>query len=1084
MKKLLFSVVAVCAAALSPASASAQQPATVTGRVTNEAGAPLPGVQVFIQDLNIGGVTRDDGQYTFIVPAARATGQTVALATRQVGYRAATAQITLNAGQTITQDFQLVAAPITLSTVVVTGAGTVTTQEKLGNVRTAVDSSLIRRSNEPNVVNALAGKAANVQVTSQSGDPGASSSIRIRGLKTISGTGQPLFVIDGSPVTNETISTDPTEAGTAGIAVSNRLADLNPNDVESVEILKGAAAAAIYGARAGQGVVLITTKRGQPGPTRYQLRSTYTNDQVNRDIPLQRIFGQGTQGAPAICRARGCNLAATAFGPRLAPGTPTYDHFDEAFGTGYTSDNTLTVSGGNERTTFLLSGGYLFQDGIAIGPNSSFNRATVRLKGTHRLFRDFNLQGNFSYADSRLRGVPKGSNTSGLGLGSWRTPPDFDNRQYIDTVTGNHRSYRYPQPLAGRPGQVAGRGYDNPFFVLYETENTQEVGRAFGNVGFDWTALPWLSVRYTLGADYSNDERLGALPFTSSSRPTGQVIAGNYLALEYDHNLIATAQRDFSENLAGSLTIGQNLNSRRFNQEVTRGFDLIAPTPFNLNNVTDFDPAPFTSLRRIESYFAQGTVDLYEQLYLTGSIRNDAFSTFGSNNRRNWFPRASASWVFTNPFPNLAGLSSGKVRAALGQTGIEPPVYAIFSNFTAANYGDGGWGSELRPSAAGLGGLRESGTLAQPNLKPERQTEFETGIDLGFLDERLLTTFTYYDSKSTDVIFEQPVSAATGFTEQAANAGTIRNRGVEFTVDYTALQRANLRWDVGLQYAKNVNKVLDLRGNQFIDLPSGGGFTGAVPTAWEGSRVGVLRGNDFARCGRGAVIEGVGNIDELCGAEGVSRRALFIGADGFPVFDPTQRVIADGNPDWTGGLRSSLRFGKVTLSGLLDTRQGGQVWNGTKGALYNFGTHKDTEIRGQARTFGTDYALANRGPRSYAVAGPGAGTPVVLDQNTWFQFGLGSGFVGPSSLFVEDGSFVRLRELAIQYTLDGGFVNRGLGLGSVDLRLAGRNLGLWTDYSGIDPETNLAGAESAFQGVDYFNNPQTRSIVFTIGLTR
>jgi TonB-linked SusC/RagA family outer membrane protein len=973
---------------------------------------------------------------------------------------------------------------VTLSTVVVTGAGTVTTQEKLGNVRTAVDSSLIRRSSEPNVINALAGKAANVQVNAQSGDPGASSYIRIRGAKTIVGDAQPLFVVDGSPINNSTFSTGD---NTASISTPNRALDINPNDVESVEILKGAAAAAIYGARAGQGVVLITTKSGRPGATRYSFRSNYTLDDVNQDIPLQRTFGQGRGGVAAVCSTPNCGLVGEAFGATLPAGTKTYDQFNSLFTTGTTFDNTLTVSGGTERTTFLLSSGYTDQSGVVVGGNDYLRRATVRLKASHRLLNNFNLTGNVSYVDSRVRGIQRGSNTSGIGLGAWRSPPEFNNRYYIDTVTGQQRSYRFPQPAGGAASATSSRLYDNPYFVINEQENTADAGRAFGNVGFDWNALNWLTVRYTLGGDYSNDERLETLPISSSSYPLGQVIQGNIVNYEIDHNLTATGQHEFSPNLAGSLTIGQNLNQRLLEREITTGQQMIAARPFNLNNTVSQDPDPYTSLRRIESYFAQGTLDLFDQLYLTASVRNDGFSTFGAAKRRHTFPRGSASWVFTNQFPKLAGLSSGKLRAAIGQTGIEPPAYAIYGNFTSDDFLDN-WGATLNPSAGGTGGLYESGALAQPALKPERQTEFETGFDFGFWNDRVLSTITYYNNLSTDVIFNIDLPATTGFIEQARNAGTIRNEGYELTVDLTALQTPNLRWDVGLQWSRNDNRVTDLSGALYedLDIPNsgGGGFTGAVPAAWRGERVGVLRGADFVRCGRGTVFGGV-DLDATEGqCLGAPDGALYIGADGFPRQDPEQRVIADGNPDWTGGVRSSLRWRNLTFSGLVDVRRGGEVWNGTKGALYNFGTHKDTEIRNQVRTFGKDYALANVGRTDYPVAGPGAGRPVIMSETSWFRAGLGSGFVGPSRLFVEDGSFVKLRELAVQYTLDAPFVRNSLGLGSVDLRLAGRNLGLWTKYTGIDPETNLAGAEVLFQGVDYFNNPQTRSVVFSVGLNR
>jgi len=353
LRRLVF---AIGALALLPAVVVAQQqePASITGRVRNQDGVPLAYVDIRIPELNAGVITRDNGVYTIVIPAARVTGQRVTITARVLGYKSQSAEITLRPGS-ITQDFALVANPLQIGEVVVTGAGTVAAAEKLGNVRNHVDSTQITRSNEKNVIEALAGKAPNVEVVGQSGEPGASSFIRIRGPKTIRGTGQPLIVVDGTPIDN---TTNTTESFLAGTASPNRASDLNPNDIANVEILKGAAAAAIYGARAGQGVVLITTKSGAAGPTRYTLRSSTSVDEVNKRIPLQTSYGQGTGGAAATCSAPGCRPTPLSWGPALS-GVPVYDHWSELFHTGYSLDNDLTVSGGSERTQFYLSGAYL-----------------------------------------------------------------------------------------------------------------------------------------------------------------------------------------------------------------------------------------------------------------------------------------------------------------------------------------------------------------------------------------------------------------------------------------------------------------------------------------------------------------------------------------------------------------------------------------------------------------------------------------------------------------------------------------------------------------------------------------------------
>jgi TonB-linked SusC/RagA family outer membrane protein len=1074
-------IVMSCLALLLPVMAQAQAGTAISGRVVSSEGNPIQNASVFLEGMGLGAITDAAGRYSFTVPGARATGQTVNLTARGIGYTARTIRETLTVGGAITQDFTLSQNPLRLGEVVVTGAGMVSSVEKLGNVRNSVDSTLIRRSNETNVVNALAGKAPNVEVSSQSGEAGSSSFIRIRGARTINGTGQPLFVVDGQPIDNSTIATGATTASTTS---ENRASDINPNDIESVEILKGAAAAAIYGARAGQGVVLITTKSGRPGATKYSLRSTITQDKVNFDYPLQTTFGQGSGGKAAVCAAAGCRLASGSWGPKLAAGTPVYDHFADMFHTGNLFENTLTASGGNDRTLFYLSGSRANQQGIIIGPHNFYDRTTVRLKASHRLTDRFNIGGNVSYIDDRGEYIQKGSNISGLLLGSLRTPPEFDNSQYLDPVYGLHRSYRYPRPTATSQSNPVGRGYDNPFFVVNDFQNTGAVGRTIGNVNAQYNPADWLSFQYTFGADYYGDDRLEGFPLTSTAtQGIGSVLRANFTNLLIDHNLLGTARKDFSPNFAASLTLGQNLSSTRFKQLAATGTGLIAPQPFQLNNTvaSNLSTNEFESLEHGQSYFAQGTTDLWNQVFLTAGVRNDGISTFGKSQPRHWFPKASIAWNFTQfmKFGNV--LPTGKLRLAYGETGQEPVVYSTLTGLTTGAFNDGYLTYGLATTQNGVGGLITSATKGQDNLGPERTKELEGGFDLQLFGNFSDVSVTAYNSRTEGVILLTPAAPSTGYLQQASNAGKITNTGLEVSLNLRPLTTRNASWDIGLQYGKNNNKVKSLLGIDAVDLNTGGYFTGAVGSAVVGSRVGVLRGQDFARCGNGTILDDGTNVDALCGS-GAAKGALFIGANGFPAVDPLVRVIADGNPRWTGSARSSLTlFKSFTISGLLDIKRGGENWNGTKGALYNFGTHADTQNRDGQYVFGTSYMPAHPGA-SGAVAGPGVGKAVTIDQS-WYQ-GDGSGFGAVSRQFVEDASYVKLREISIGYTLQSPGLTRGLGFSSIDLRVAGRNLKTWTNYTGVDPETNLGGAAVAIRGIDYFNNPQTKSFVFSIGLNR
>ncbi|GAC1651150.1 MAG: SusC/RagA family TonB-linked outer membrane protein [Gemmatimonadaceae bacterium] len=1068
--------------AAAPFVASAQTATTVAGKVARADQQPVANVQVFIRQLGLGTTTQNDGSYSFTVPAAQALGQTVTLTARGIGYREVSVPIVLGPGR-ITQDFTVVAAPVQLSQIVVTGAGTQAMAATLPNRIDRVETQDIVKSNEPNLAEALAGKAPNLQVTSQSGDPGSSVSVMIRGIKTLTGDGQPLWVVDGVPIDN---STNTIDANNAGVVAPNRISDINPNDVESVEILKGAAAAAIYGSRAGQGVILVTTKSGHAGATRYSLRSAYSWDDVTQGYPLQRIYGQGDGGKVTACTTPDCIGGRFSWGPRLAAGTPTYDHFKDVFKTGHLADDNLSISGGDERRTIYLSAGQSDHRGFVIGPNNEYKRTTARLKATQELTSQLRVGGNISYVDTRGGFVQRGNNVSGLMLGSLRTPPEFNNANYIDPKSGLHRSYRFPNPSLASLTRT--RGFDNPYFVAYEERATSNLGRAFGNVDVIYDPSEWLTVKYTAGADYAGDERLEVFPLTSSSFPTGQVVKANFVNYILDHNLLATARHQFGTNFGTELTVGQNLNSSNFRQNFNTGFNLIAPQPFHLTNTINVVPNDYESLIHRESYFAQFKTDFYDQLHVTVAGRNDGSSTFAQNDRRHFYQKYGAAWELSKAFnPFGSALDFAKVRIAYGETGKEPDVYSTLDKYTIGQFFEYG-GQFLRTALNGRGGIVSPSVPGQSRLKPETTRETEYGIDFALFNGFADISVSGYNARSTSVIFSVPVPSSSGYTSQVQNGGTIANQGVETQINFHPVRNAGFGWDLGLVYSQNNNLVKSLTGTQEVIVGSGNfGQSVAKP----GYPVGAIEGADFARCryGETNLVNGI-DINALCKKTNAPNGALYIDDGsvagdpsglGFPLVDETLRILGTYEPRWQGAVRNVFTFGKrIEISSLVDIKYGGRAWDGTRGALNVYGTHRDTEIRDQKRVFGP----SKGGVPGYwepVVAGPGAGTPVTIDQD-WFQ-GDGGAFSDQISAFVEDAGFVKLREVSVAVTLDQPFV-KNWGLSSVQLRIAGRNLKTWTGYKGIDPESNLAGASGFIQGFDWFNNPQTRSIVLSVGLNR
>jgi len=1063
----------------------AQNPVTISGRVTNDATAPLSFADVAIPSLGIGAVTRDDGRYAIFVPAARVSGQSVQVIVRRLGYKPQTVTVALSQ-PVVTQDFTLAPNPLQLGEIVVTGAGTATSTEKLGNVRNTVGADQIERSNEANVVEALAAKAPNVFVSSQSGDPGASSFIQIRGVRTIVGNNQPLFVVDGVPINNAAKSTsdfNPHDGGYAGegTVVENRAIDMNPNDIESVEILKGAAAGAIYGARAGQGVVLITTKSGHAGATHFSFRSSASFDDVNHFVPLQTKYGQGRFGVEAdttpggACDDPGNSICRRSWGALLPGSTPVFDHSRELYTTGHVVENAMTVSGGNDRTTFYLSGENLNNNGIFIGDHDQFKRTTVRFKGSHRPMEALKLSANLAFADTRGHFIQRGNNVNAVQIPALRTPPEFNNLPYLDPVFHQHRSYRFQHPTATSLNDD--RGFDNPFFALNEQVNLSNVGRVFGNVGAEYLAMSWLRFNYTLGADYTSDERLEGCPISSSDVCNlGRVIEGKLVNYQIDHNLTGTANYTLTPRVSGSVTLGQNLSSQNTRNLFAVGRQLVAPTPYKLANTVERDlPSDDETVIHRESYFGQATMDLYDQLYLSGSLRNDGFSNFGRLSRRAWFPKGSLAWTFTKVVGERPWLSFGKLRVAYGEAGTEPPPYVTSGTYFSQCFGGIAQGTCVTPTQNGIGGLLTSGQKPADVLRPERSKELEAGFDLGLFRDRGDASLTYYNSKTVDVILPTPLSPSTGYSYQYTNAATFRNRGIEATLNLRPIQNAEYGWEVGLQWARNRGVVLSLNGPQYIYFGSG--------VAQVGEEIGASRTQGYIHCGISDPSLLSGAVGTACA--GAPKGAMYIDASGFPVTDPNLRILANPNPRWTGSVRTAFRFHKIEVSGLLDIRHGGVVPNDVKGALWSYGTHQDTQQRadcngttctGNLKTFGQGGWFD--GP----VAGPGAGLAVPIGENWYRQSDAACPFTSVEEACLEPHGFVKFREISLTYTLDQAWVQRVIGVSSVDIRVAGRNLHTWTKWTGYDPETSGGGATDPIQGSEYFGNPQTRSFVFTVTL--
>jgi outer membrane receptor protein involved in Fe transport len=639
------------------------------------------------------------------------------------------------------------------------------------------------------------------------------------------------------------------------------------------------------------------------------------------------------------------------------------------------------------------------------------------------------------------------------------------------------------------------RTIDNPFFALNEQVNDQSAARVFGNVFAEYGIASWLTLTSSLGADYASDARLEGCPAECSGSATGgRVIKGTLASYEIDHSLAGTARWSRGDELYGAFTLGQNLNARRVRTLSSVGRGLSAPRSFSILNTLAHDaPSDYETEAHGESYFGQANITLFNQLLLSGALRNDGSTTFGADAPRQWFPKATAVWQFSEHL-GLSALRVGRVRASYGEAGLEPDPYLTSQAFTASTLQGGVVpGTGLTPTQNGLSGLFTSTTKPAGALRPERTREIEVGFDLGFGD-RLDLSAAWYRARTSDAILVTPIPPSSGFSTEVKNAGVFSNKGMEVSLNLRPIMRTNFSWDVGAGWSRNVSRVESIGDAPYLLTD----ISLLQSVAQPGHPLGVFLGNGWLRCGL-SPNDANPAIDLATLCAGQPRGATYIDdgthcspAPGMPCGDDLVRIIGDPNPDWIGNVHTTVRVKQLRISGLLDVKYGGDVWNGTKGILYGYGTHRDTENRAVCALAasklvcaGNERAFGDAGFYPGAAVGPGAGTAVPIGENWYHASGLAAcPFTGYDEPCVEDGGFVKLRELSFAYTFDQPWVARALGMTSLDLRVAGRNLMTWTKYTGFDPETSLGGASARIGGQDYFNLPLTRSFVLTIGLNR
>ena len=964
-----------------PAVLSAQAVAatgTVRGRITDAgSGRGLADVQLLVTGTRIGAITNPNGEFTI---AGAPTGpRTVTV--RCIGYQPVTRAVTVTAGGTVTLDAALTVSAVNLGEVVVPGSAAPTEKRKVGTSIASLDSSIIGRAQAVTVDQALQGKIAGAQISQNSGGPGGGGiSVRLRGTNSFIAGSDPLYIIDGVIVDN----------GSAQLAdlggrsnPQNRLADLNPQDIERVEVIRGAAAAALYGSRANNGVVQIFTKRGSIGKPRYALTTRYGLNELREQQPFN-LYPFDVNGFP-ISR---------------------FNYQDDIFRRSPTTEQNLTIEGGNDQTRYFLSGNYADDQGIM--RSTSSQRTGARLNLQQQLASNLvaNVASNFVTTRNQFQAFGE-QNDYGIMGSLFFAPTNVDFRP----VNGV-----YPLPPALGT---------NPLLAIDRIRNPQTINRFIGSTKLTWTPSTNLLLDYTLGVDNSSFEQRQFVP-RNAVLGTSPLSTGRSQSVFQDTRVInqdgvGSYSWRLGDNLGLRTTGGFNYTSQRLRTTVATANGL-APVGELVSAGSVFSAGQTDIELRTLGFYAQQEVDWANRLFLTGAVRYDASSTFAPSERWQAFPKLSLSYV---ALENRQGaVNSLRLRTALGWAGSQPGIVNAYSQYI----------TYAQLPFAGRPGFVNDVTFGNPSLRNERAREAEVGAEAGFLNGKVGVDVTYYDRVVNDLLFFRPLATSTGFSRQFAPIGSMSNKGVELLVRTVNVDRKNLKWESTVTYTRNRNLVESLN---IQDFQSAGGYPNRIRV---GEPAGVFYGSYAARdCVTGKILtDSLGRYRRSnqavdMGATLAQRRAIGNGTCN----DSLNAVIGDPNPDWMGSLLNEFTIGRnLRVRVLLDGVFGNDIMNLSTRA-------QNAGIASNSRTFENEL-LPYGDPRKTAP-------------------GFNARTQGIFEYWVEDGSFVKLRELSASYAVNWAPVRRVFKEG-VEVTFAGRNLAVWTKYSGYDPEINLFGTNAGGVG--------------------
>jgi TonB-linked SusC/RagA family outer membrane protein len=996
---------------------SIAQTMQITGTVTSkDDGQPLPGATVLVKGTTTGVTTDFNGNYSITVPANAQILQVsfVGMKTQEI---AITSKSVIN--------FVMESEATKLDEVVVTALGIKREQKALGYSVTKVGNEDLVKAKEANIVNSLAGKVAGVYVNNSSGMAGSSARIVIRGNTSLNYNNQPLFIIDGVPFDNSEHKYG--EALFYGSA-SNTGIDIDPSQIENVTVLKGAAATALYGSRASNGVIMITTKGSGTAPKAPVIEfSSNVSFDLIRPQKLQTSYGQGTGGVYYDGETRKTSLS---WGPLLdTTNIPTYDRFG-FFRKGHTYNNSISINGAlGDKTNYYLSYSNYNQEGTV--PNNTFKRQSFLAKFSSQVSEKVTISSKFEYIRSDNDRLPEGN---GLTSAMWSIlcgPVTYNFQPAVDS-TGTQRLYR---SLAR----------NNHYYLKDNVKSTENRDRFIPSFSLEYKILPWISLLGRVGIDfYTNKTKYCQNTGVVGDYPDGIIIESSILNKEINSDIILQISKNITPDIKANLMLGNNMNSQYYSDNTVQGYTLNIPGYYNLSNVSTTSPTEQTIQKRTYSYFGQAELSYKDYLYLTLTGRKDWSSTLTHTGNNGYFyPSISTGFIFSELLKSWESiLSFGKLRLSYAVVGHDAPAYSTNTSYLKANPNDGQRGNIQYPYNGTISYL-ESNVAGNPNLKPELSSEWEIGCELKLLNKRLGIDFSYYTKLSKDQIFSAPIAAETGFIQRVINAGEIANEGIELQMQINPILTKDFRWDIGITYTKNTNEVKKLtEGITEIQLA---GFTDPGIFIKAGYPYGVIWGSRFKRNDKGQVL-----VDD----------------EGYPITDDNYGPIGNSTPKWIGSLNNAFTYKNISLSALVDIRVGGNIVNLDESYTAFYGTSYLT--RDRSKPVVAEGVNENTGEKN----------TVEVDPQDYYQT-----VSSVSEFMVQKTDFIRLREITLGYSLPKKLLKNTFIKG-VDISVSGRNLWLKTDesFTGSDPEQSLYGSSNG-QGLINFQVPSTKSYSFGIKVT-